>query len=321
LLLVTITLNFNQLNLSDYISDLLYRHECVIVPGFGGFVTNTKSAIISPYSKTFYPPHKLVTFNSHLKNNDGLLVNYISAVDQVPYDHALNFIKFEIGQWLDILENTDLELKNIGRFSLDENNTLIFEPQTDVNYLTTSYGLSSFVNPEITRESDKNEVVQLQTEKPEIHLRKRESDNFLKYAAIFVIGLSLLSLAANSIYQKHQKQELLNLAQEHQIKTQAKIEQATFIVSDILPSIEMNVSLDKMPFHVVAGAFRYPENAQRLVNKLKENGYNARILGINKWGLTQVCYESYTDRNKAINNLIRIRETETEEAWLLIQDL
>ena len=87
---------------------MLYRYECVIVPDFGGFVMNTKSAIISPYSKTFYPPHKLITFNGHLKNNDGLLANYIASVDKVPFDSAMNFIKFEVNEWKEEIIKSDL---------------------------------------------------------------------------------------------------------------------------------------------------------------------------------------------------------------------
>ncbi|RPD96575.1 SPOR domain-containing protein [Aureibaculum marinum] len=311
------------MKLSNYISDLLYRYECVIVPGFGGFVTNTKSAIISPYSKTFYPPHKLITFNSHLKNNDGLLANYIAAVDQVPYEHALNFIKFEVGQWYDIIKQTDLTLDSIGKFSLDSNNTILFEPQTEINYLTEAFGLSSFVLPEVKREVLLKESaavierpVQLNTK------RNKESNAFLKYAAIFVIGLSLLGVGANSIYQKYLTEQQIIATKEEQKQIQTKIEKATFIVSEALPSIGVEVSLDKKPYHIVAGAFRYPENAQRLVNQLMANGYKAKILGVNKWGLTQVAYESYTEKNDAINSLYRIRETESDQdAWLLIQDL
>ncbi|MEC8853074.1 MAG: SPOR domain-containing protein, partial [Bacteroidota bacterium] len=36
--------------IEHYISDLLYLHDCVIIPGFGGFVGNKKSAFIHPVS-------------------------------------------------------------------------------------------------------------------------------------------------------------------------------------------------------------------------------------------------------------------------------
>lgn len=310
------------MKLSSYISDLLYRYECVIIPDFGGFVMNTKSAIISPYSKTFYPPHKLITFNSHLKNNDGLLANYIASVDKVPYDSAMNFIKFEVNQWKEEIINSDLLLEDIGKFSLDVNESIIFEPQTDINYLTDSYGLSSLVSPGIRRETSIKQVEKKEEKAPILITdRKKEEHSLLKYAAIFVIGFALLALGGNTIYTNYKNKQFIVAAQKQQKQIENKIEQATFIVTEALPSITLNVSLDKLPYHVIAGAFRYPENAVRKVNQLKALGYKARILGINQWGLTQVSFDSYQKREDALYHLQRVRETEDRDAWLLIQDL
>ena len=100
------------MKLSNYISDLLYRYECVIVPNFGGFVTNNQSAKIDKISQTLQPPYKQITFNSHLKNNDGLLANHIAAAEKIPYECALNFIQFEIESWQKKLINEELELED-----------------------------------------------------------------------------------------------------------------------------------------------------------------------------------------------------------------
>lgn len=310
------------MKLSDYISDLLYRYECVIVPDFGGFVTNIKSAIINSSSNTFYPPHKQITYNSHLKNNDGLLANYIATVDKMPFEHAMNFIKFEVNEWKEELKKTDLFLEKIGKFSLDINNAIIFEPQSNINYLTEAYGLSVFVCPEIKRETYIKQVEELEEKTPIlISEQAKATPNYLKYAAIFILGLSVIGFGANQIYKDYQNKQhvIADIKQKKQIET--KIQQATFIVSEPLPSISLNVTLDKKPYHVIAGAFRYPENAVRKVNQLKAKGYNARILGINQWGLTEVSFDSYDSREEAINNLYRLKKTESEEVWLLVQDL
>jgi len=310
------------MKLSTYISDLLYRYECVIVPDFGGFVTNNKSAIISSHSNTFYPPHKLITYNAHLKNNDGLLANYIASVDKMPFEHAMNFIKFEVNQWREELRDTDLFLEKIGKFSLDNNNAIIFEPQSDVNYLTTAYGLSALVSPEIKREVYIKQVEKLEEKAPIlISEHAKETPNYLKYAAIFLLGLSVLGFGGNEIYKDYRNKQQIVADQKQKKQLDTKIQQATFIVSEALPSISLNVTLDKKPYHVIAGAFRYPENAVRKVNQLIEKGYKARILGINQWGLTQVSFDSYDSRKDAINNLYRLKKIESEDVWLLVQDL
>ena len=117
------------MKLSTYISDLLYRYECVIIPNFGGFVSNTISAEITDNFKSFHPPCKRLTFNNHLKNNDGLLANYIASVDKMPFKTAMNFIQFEVDEWIDTLRNSDIILDKIGKLSLEGDN-IIFEPQT-----------------------------------------------------------------------------------------------------------------------------------------------------------------------------------------------
>jgi len=66
------------MQLSQYISDLLYRYECVTIPDFGAFLSHPISARIDNATNNFYPPQKELSFNIQLKSNDGLLTSYIS---------------------------------------------------------------------------------------------------------------------------------------------------------------------------------------------------------------------------------------------------
>ena len=310
------------MTLSEYITDLLYRYECVIVPEFGGFVTNTQSARISNYSNTFYPPSKKLTFNNHLKNNDGLLANYIASVDKMPFKSAMNFIRFEVNQWKEELANTDVTLEGIGTLSLDDGK-IVFQPQKEVNYLTDSYGLGTVVSSEIKREVYKKQVEELEEKAPIlVQEREKERPNYLKYAAIFILGLSLLSLAGYQLYQDQEHKREVAASKEQRKEMNEKIQQATFIVSDALPSIILDANRTTYPYHVIAGAFRFPENADKMVKLLQDQGFeNARILGINQWGLTQVSFDSYDTRSDALNSLYKLRKSMNEDAWLLVQDL
>lgn len=293
----------------------------MIIPNFGGFVTNVKSAQIGQNGKTFYPPNKQLTFNSHLKNNDGLLANYIASVDRMPFKTAMNFIKFEVEQWLNILQSEDLLLENVGKLSLDGEN-IIFEPLNDTNFLTQSFGLSSFVSPEIKREAYVKQVPAIEEKAPIVIPQKsKEQPNYLKYAAIFVVGLSLIGLVGSKFYSDYSNKRQVISLQKQQEELNNTIQEATFIVSDPLPSITINPLMRTKPYHVIAGAFRFPENAERQVKQLTKLGFNARILGVNQWGLTQVSFESYTSNKDAREGLVVIRQTIAKDAWLLIQDL
>ena len=305
------------MNLANYISDLLYRYECVIVPKFGGFVTNNKSARIDGSSHTIFPPYKQITFNAHLTNNDGLLANYIASVDNISYECALNYIKFEIDAWREKLKNQHLNLNGLGTFNLS-GDQLHFEPQQKVNYLTSSFGLSNVVRSEIERESPVKVAKEIETPKV-IPIVEKKAPNYLKYAAIFVIGLSAIGFGGK-YYQDHLNEKQMVEAQKRQDLMEEKIENATFVITKPLPTLNLEIQSSKKSFHVIAGAFRFPENADRKVNQLLQEGYDARILGVNKWNLTVVSYGSFSSRDEALENLSQIKKNVAKDSWLLIQE-
>jgi len=307
------------LKLANYISDLLYRYECVIVPGFGGFVTNIKSAKIDTSKQILQPPYKQITFNSHLKNNDGLLANYIASVDKIKYECALNFIKFEIETWMAQLQQEDLYLTPIGSFTLTNNN-LIFEPQEKINYLPSSFGLTNVFAPEIKREAYIQQVEEIEEKSP-IFISEsiKKAPNYLKYAAIFIIGLSVIGLGGK-FYNDYQNRQMILVDTQEQNELEQKIENATFVIGKTLPTLNLNLTTKKKSFHVIAGAFRFPENAVRKVTELHNEGYESRILGVNKWNLSVVSYGSFSTREEAEKNLFDIKNTVAKDAWLLVQE-
>lgn len=304
------------MNLANHINDLLYRYNCVIVPNFGGFVTNKIGARISETSNTFYPPSKQVTFNSHLKVNDGLLANYIASSENISFDKAAEIIALEVTEWQNEIKKTTIRIGDIGVLSLNENDKIIFEPNTKVNYLTTSFGLANTVSNTIERKE-----TQVRTIQPVVTTTdKKVIPTFIKYAATAAILLTL-GFVGNNVYQQNKQQTLL-ANQEKALEK--KIQSATFVIPNPLPTIEINVAKDvaknKETYHVVAGAFQFLENAEKKVDLLKKQGYNASILGVNKWGLVEVSFNSFADKNDAINNLYKIQKTVSKEAWLLVKN-
>ncbi|MDT8418432.1 MAG: SPOR domain-containing protein [Lutibacter sp.] len=302
---------------ANYISDLLYRYECVIVPNFGGFVTNEISAKVNHFTHTFYPPSKQLTFNSHLQNNDGLLANYVATAKNISYSEALEVIEKEVAEWNLLLNVEVLELENIGSFKLNKEHKLIFEPTNSLNYLTSSFGLGSYVSPAIKRVVYKEKIKQLETSST--GETKRKTPAFIKYAATAAILFALGTVGWNE-YQKIEYKNLVAEVEQQQQKVEKTIQEATFVISNPLPAITLNITKETFNYHIIAGAFRTPENAEKKLQQLLEKGYNARILGINKWDLTQVSFESFTTEDEAINKMRIIHKTESEDAWLLVNE-
>ena len=289
------------MTIAKYINDLLYRYDCVIVPNFGGFITNRIGAKVNPFTNNFYPPTKQISFNAHLKQNDGLLVNYIASVENISFEKAIIKINETISSWEEILKHKQVVFDNIGNISLNENSQLIFEPKKNHNFLTNSFGLSVVSSPKINNKEIPNKSI---------------IPVFVKYAAAAVI---LLSLAYN-VYDTGQEKKQLDFYSNQEKVLEKKIQTATFVISNPLPTIELNVTKrSSKAFHVVAGAFQFPENAKRKVSQLKKKGFNAKILGVNKWGLTQVSFDSFYSRKKAYSILATIKKDVSKDAWILIK--
>ena len=95
--------NFVTMKIETYIAQLLYRYQCVTVPGFGAFLTEIQSAQLNESTNSFFPPKKTISFNSQIKNNDGLLANHIAQAEKTSYGFAVSAIAFEILNWKKVI--------------------------------------------------------------------------------------------------------------------------------------------------------------------------------------------------------------------------
>ncbi len=300
--------------LEKYIADLLYRYECVTIPDFGAFLTQYQSTKINIDESTFYPPTKSVSFNAQLTANDGLLAKYIADVEHISYENALKNIEDVVLLWKKRLKkNKTIQLKNIGDLWVNTEHKIQFKPENKTNYLTTSFGLTSFVSAEIKRVITKEKTAVLAI------TAKNKRQSYLKYAALFLIGLSVASTSYIGI--EDYRQEQLKIAETTaQQKVEETIQQATFFDTKPLelPAINLTVTKESAKYHVIAGAFRIATNADKKVNQLLQKGYAAKRLGKNKYGLHMIAYNSFSSSSDALHFLRMIRRTETPEAWLFI---
>ena len=313
------------MQIEKHISDLLYRYQCVTVPGFGAFLTETVSAHVTGSASSFFPPKKVVSFNANVKNNDGLLANHVALQEKMSYELAVIKIGDVVNEWTYLLQNRNrVVLKNIGEISVNNEMNWVFEPANTVNYLTDSFGLSSFVSPEITREVLKQEVEALEEKAPIIFTPERKRDySYLKYAAIFVVMLGAGGFGYKTYYDQQIETKTLAVQKNVQEKVQQQIQEATFVISAPVEAVELSVAApieEKMPYHLVAGAYRSEVNANKAIAELKAAGFeNAKMLPINKHNLYPVVYGSFKNLNEAQTERKNIQKSHNAEAWLLIE--
>lgn len=313
------------MNIESYIAQLLYRYQCVTVPGFGAFLTEIQSAQLVESSHSFFPPKKVISFNSHLKNNDGLLANHIALAEKTSYEYAISAIQFEVFSWKkELEENGYFSIKNVGSLSLNADKNLIFKPYDQNNYLTNSFGLSAFVSPVVKREAFEQKIEALENQKViALESESRKITAYLKYAAILVLGLSLTGAVGYPIYQQQIANKTIIVEQLVQKQVQNKIQEATFFIENPIPAVTLtvNVKEKKMSYHIMAGAFRDEKNAQKKFEQLSRKGYKARRIPQNRHGLFPVLYGSYATFGEAEKVSQEIQKDENPDAWILIESL
>ena len=290
------------MKISYHIFNLLQEHDCVIVPNFGAFVARNISAKISHDGSRIYPPNKEITFNKSLIKSDGLLINRISSDENISYEMAND----KLSNWVikshkKISKQGYIEIKNIGSISL-ENEKYIFTPSQNSIFLKSSYGLNSIDSNEIKRST--NSI----------------SNSYLKYAAILIVFLSLAGIFTKSYFDSVNEFNEASYAQAN-LEIEKKIQKATFNINSSLPTVKLPIKKQYGDFHIIAGSFMLEENSLKMIAALKNKGFiEARKVGVNKFGLLQVAYNSYDTVEEARVALAEIRLSQDINAWLLIKN-
>ena len=290
------------MKISTYIFELLQSQDCVIVPNFGAFVTRNISAKISSDRSRIFPPNKEISFNKNVVKNDGLLVNAISSNENISYEGAEQKITNWVTRINKKLEKQNyIEIKNIGSIS-SENSKYIFAPNQNSIFLKSSYGFNSIDSSHIIRR------------------QKNINNAYLKYAAAFIIFLSLTGLFTKSYFDNVNEFNKASYAEANQ-EIEKEIQKATFNINTSLPVVKLPIRKQYGSFHIIAGSFRLEENSLKMISQLKEKGFiEARKVGVNKFGLLQVAYNSYDTVEEARLALSDIRTKEDVNAWLLIKN-
>jgi hypothetical protein len=192
------------MELANLIPDLLYKHNCVILPGFGGFIANFKACEIQEERFLISPSRKIIAFNQSLVENDGLLISALSKSQNIAYSEAEREVAAYISHIESRLEKyKNFEFKNIGTFYLNSEKNLLFVPYQGLNFLQKSFGLPDVkVKPLFdkipleTQKSNTPKVVRLEPK------HKRTAPSLYKVAAAAIIilmigGFGVMQLSEN----------------------------------------------------------------------------------------------------------------------------
>lgn len=291
------------MDIKAFIRELLFGYDCVIVPGFGGFIGNYSPARIDRSTGTFKPPLRQITFNRNLDHNDGLLVGKISMSTGLHYGDSRKVVEDFVRDIRNRLARGErVVFDHLGSFTLNHEKSIQFDPESNINYYLGAYGLESFhlshhkgydVRKRVGRHIDRDPV-------RGTSLRK----NLVRAAIMIPIVALLVIVPLKDQYNRKSGVESVTLnplvtaefennrnAIDSDLITITPVSEGTSVnnTSDIItagpvpatvqaaPAITPDVA-EETAYYVITGSFKSEENALSHMEMLREEGFDPEII-------------------------------------------
>jgi nucleoid DNA-binding protein len=308
------------LDTTAFIRELLLSHDCVIVPGFGGFIGNYSPARIDKSTDTFYPPVKQISFNRNLNHNDGLLIGKISGSVGVTYGDARSMVDDFVTETRKRLGRGEkVVFDNIGSFVNNQEGNTQFEPDTSANYHLDSFGLQAFQCSPLEGYDLRKRVLPYSSRDT---VRAASIRRTLWRAAVIIPLLSLLvavplrmdrmkakveSTTMNPLATaefEHNKQAVEKTVSSPEVSKPESVpaETKTEVTAPkpVAPEPVSSAVSSEASYFLITGSFRSEENARQPSNMLKSDGYVPEVVAGSN-GFYRVCAMSFNDYNLALH--------------------
>ncbi len=185
-------------NLARHIEWLLHDNDCVILPGFGGFIAHAVPAYYVSEEHLYYPPSRSISFNTSITMNDGLLAQSYMRSYNVDYAQATYLVDMAIERLRDTLdEKGSVTIPRIGTIKQDIYQTVQFIAEPAGISSPLHFGLGTFAISTLTQlgtlstgVTTKKDSIITQTERTiDLHIQKRTLQRIMTTAAVFLLLL------------------------------------------------------------------------------------------------------------------------------------
>ncbi|MDI9863139.1 SPOR domain-containing protein [Flectobacillus sp. DC10W] len=332
--------------IQHYIQELLFERDCVVVPDFGGFITNFQSAKLDRSLNYISPAKRWVAFNSLLKNDDGLLSHFIAKSEGVSLEESTIKIRAFVDALKFRLRNAEqVYLENIGFFELNKENKLVFTPLSNQNYCSDSFGLSA-VNIYPSKRNQDIELPQVEAKSKlsvfrgadraaeRVAKTSKRTAATVKKLVPFMTGVATAVLLGIGILSYEEQNSLSTMNPFVGITTRKSVPAPIIetkskfdtLSSEIKPSQDSVTTsqgnnltyTNNDDYFVIVGSFGNEANAQKFVKELQSKGFsNATVIEPERKGrLIKVSANSYHNENQAYTESAAIKSKLRASAWI-----
>lgn len=301
-------------NLAQYIEELIIRHECVIVPNLGGFITYCDKAIVR--NNMFYAPTERIRFNSLLTYHDGLLAEAYMRDRNIGYSEALNAIATEVEQIKKSLNSGNTVLfGRIGALSLSaENNITLLN--SNPKFLPENIGLPVVHLKQLASAEPTNTIT--------INI-PQTSTNALRYVAsiaiIFLITLFIPNQTDNNTqhasisFDSLRSIKSIEYSEESVENSDESVENNSSVLTP-QSSLEDNSSLNK--YHLIIASLTSHEDAEEYIaNHTQFDRTQLQIIeSKGKYRISAAGFNKYKDALQYMDS-IRNDVPIAQKAWIM----
>lgn len=321
--------------LTQFIKDLLYLNDKLIIPGFGGFVAHYTPAQFNTDNNTLNPPGKYFIFDSTITFDDGVLATYLSNKKSISLIEANRQIDEMVKDFFKKLnEGSTLYIEEVGYFVLDDRKVIRFKREETINYHPESYGLGAvpFKAPAITSAPDE----------PFIPVKRK---NVVVRILLLFLLLNIIGALSAFIYWKFDtikgyfqktadKKEVIAPAPDtityqtnpdttelgQYIDTSTNIKNALRYeeTQKPEPSAATPVETQKI-YYIIAGSFQSFAKAEVHAKNLTKQGLTPEIIEFSQ-ELYRISVGEFKTKEEALKELETIQlKKGAEKAWLLLK--
>ena len=312
--------------LTSHIEYLLTENDCVIVPGFGGFVIQTIEAQFA--ENEVVPPAREICFNAGLTHDDGLLLTNISQVAGVSYGEARRLAQNDLELFSTELSfRGRIEFGRVGVFSLDEAKNVVFESTTLRENDIHSFGLSAVklaLLSELLKREEPTPALVVEKDSDIIQIRFSKRKALRAVASVAAVWL-LWVFSAPVTDVKQQTAGLISRSEIMKSIAPAVVKDSVVnkdslaqqvVAKAVEPKVDVVLSVEERYF-VVLGSFQSEKTANKHLAQLTASGISQ--VKVQKLGtLMRTTLRGFSDKSEAEKFLssIRYERNEYHEAWL-----
>ncbi|MDD2196428.1 MAG: SPOR domain-containing protein [Bacteroidales bacterium] len=345
------------MELQKLIKLLLADNRFVSLPTIGSFMVTYKSAALSADGKSFHPPQEVIRFDTSRKFNDEAIERALVERYEMAKNAAQDAVSAFV-LWVNqrLTAGHEVYFDGVGTLTLSDGG-IVFVAEDDDKRVASTFGLADVaiepVKGDVKKQVAPKTVQTAQASPQKGSSQRRVRSNKAFYTGI-VIGVLVLLLAVSTLLfipefrfwqTEGSHQNIVQVADDNVDSDFMPVDSAanepidtmtftpdTYAELPVQESEMSSISVDTdkkaalyyeepvpqvcKTFYIISGSFERMENAQIHLKRLEHRGYRPEILKSN--GSYRVSMLKYTDRNRALRELERLRkEKPNQSVWLL----